>query len=58
MYFSIVNNVVIISIVQENDSVMHTYMNILFHILFHYALSQDIEYSTLYYTVFFFNRMV
>ena len=27
------------------------YMYILFRILFHYGLSQDIEYSSLYYTV-------
>ena len=34
----------LISVVQQNDSVIHMY--ILFHILFHYDLSQDIEYSS------------
>ena len=42
-------NVVLISAVQQSDSVIHTY--ILFHILFHYGLSQDIEYSSLCYPV-------
>ena len=32
----------------KSDSVIHIY--ILFHILFHYCLSQDIEYSSLCYT--------
>ena len=39
----------LISAVQQSDSVIHIY--ILFHILFHYGLSQDIEYSSLCYTV-------
>ena len=38
-----------ISAVQQSDSVIHTY--ILFHILFHYDLLQDTEYSSLCYTV-------
>ena len=38
-----------ISAVQQSDSVLHVY--ILFHILSHYGLSQDIEYSSLGYTV-------
>ena len=38
-------NVVFITATQENDSVIHTY--IFFHTLFHYGLSQDIEYSSL-----------
>ena len=29
----------------------HTHTHILFHILFHYGLSQDIDYSSLCYTV-------
>ena len=39
----------LITAVQQSDSVIHTY--ILFHFLFHYGLSQDIEYSSLCYTV-------
>ena len=35
--------------IQQNDSVIHIY--ILFHILFHYGLLQDTEYSSLCYTV-------
>ena len=40
-------NVVLIYIVQQSGSVIHThtYIYILFHILFHYGLSQDTEYS-------------
>ena len=37
----------LISAVQESDSVIY----IIFHILFHYGLSQDIEYSSLCSTV-------
>ena len=51
-YLSIVElsyNVVLISAVHQSDSVIHIY--ILFHILFHYGLSQDIGYSSLCYTV-------
>ena len=40
---------VLISAVQKSDSVIHIY--VLFHILFHYGLSQDIEYSSLCFTV-------
>ena len=36
-------------LIQQNDC--YTYIHILFHILFHYGLSQDIEYSSLWYTV-------
>ena len=39
----------LISAVQQSDSVIHMY--ILFHILSHYDLSEDIEYSSLCYTV-------
>ena len=47
-------NVVLISAVQQSDSVIHTYMylDMLFHVLFHYGLSQDTEYSSQYYTGF------
>ena len=49
-YWSIVvYNVVLVSAVQHNDSVIYVY--ILFYILFHYGLSQNIEYSFLCYTV-------
>ena len=37
----------LISVVQQSDSVVHIY--ILLHILFHYGLSPDIEYSSLWY---------
>ena len=49
----------LISSVQQKDSFLnmymhiHVYMYILFQILFHYRLLQDIEYSSLYYTVGF-----
>ena len=50
---------VLISAVQQSDSVIyiyiyiytHTHTHILFHILFHYGLSQVIKYSSLCYTV-------
>ena len=45
----LIYNVVLISAVQQSDSVVHIY--ILFHILFHYGLSQDIGYSPLCCTV-------
>ena len=45
----------LISAVQQSDSLIHTYIYIyiyiLFHILFHYGLSQDIGYSSLCFTV-------
>lgn len=40
-YWDIVYNIMLISSVQQNASVMHTYF--LLHILFYYALSQDTE---------------
>ena len=54
----LIYNVMLISVAQQSDSVIHTYIYtyqyihiyIHFHILFHYGLSQDIEYSSLYYT--------
>ena len=39
-------NVGLISAVQQSDSVIQ-YMYVLFYILFHYGLSQDIKYSAL-----------
>ena len=40
LIFLLIYNV-LLSAVEQTDSVMHIY--ILFHILFHYGLSQDIE---------------
>ena len=52
LYCIQINNVVLISAVQQSDSVCEFRMcvHIIFHI-FHYGLSQDIEYGSLYYTV-------
>ena len=52
LYYIQINNVVLISAVQQSDSVceFRVCVHIIFHI-FHYGLSQDIEYSSLYYTV-------
>ena len=41
----------LISTVQQSDLVIYVYIHILFRILFHYGLSQHIEYSSLCYTV-------
>ena len=45
----------LVSGVQQSDSVIHTfihtYISVLCQILFHYRLLQDIEYSSLCYTV-------
>ena len=38
-------NAVLLSAVQQSDSVIH--LHILFYILRHYGLSQDVEYSSL-----------
>ena len=40
----------LITTVQQSDLVILIYMYILFHILFHYGLSQDTKYSSLCYT--------
>ena len=40
----------LVSRVQQSDSVIHIHLSILFQILFHYRLLQDIEYSTGNYT--------
>ena len=45
----LIYSVVLVSAVEQSDSVI--YMYILFEIVFHYGLSQDIEYSALCYTV-------
>ena len=37
--------------IQENDSVIHMYTFFFQNILFHYGLSQDSEYGSLCYTV-------
>ena len=53
LYFFIevwlIYNVAFISVLQQSDSLIHIHM--LFHILLHHSLSQDIGYSSLCYTV-------
>ena len=52
VYFTevqLIYSVVLISAVQQRDSVRH--IHTFFFIFFHYSLSQDIEYSSLCYTV-------
>ena len=39
-------NVVLVSAVQQSDSVMYIHTRTQFYILFHYGLSQDVEYSS------------
>ena len=43
--------VVLISAIQQSDSVLHMYIHSFFYILLHYGLSQNIEYSSLCFTV-------
>ena len=53
----LIYNVVLVSGVQQSNSILHTYVcvcmhiYILFQILFHYRLLQDTEYSSVCYTV-------
>ena len=48
----LIYNAVLVSNVQQSDSIIHKYTNIfLFYILLHYRLLQDIEYSSLCYIV-------
>ena len=47
----LIYNVVLVSSVQQRDSVIHIYIYTFFYILFHYKLLQDIQYSFLCYTV-------
>ena len=52
LYWNIVsNNVVLISSVQQSDSVIHVCVSILFQVLFPFYLVHDIEQSYLCYTV-------
>ena len=44
-------NVVLVSGVQQSDSVMHIHVSILFQILFPFRLLQNIDQSSLYYAV-------
>ena len=44
----LIYNIVLISGVQQGNSVMHIHISILFCILFPYRLLQNIEYSSLY----------
>ena len=46
-----INNVVLVSGVQQSDSVIHIHVSILFQILFPFRLSDNIEQSSLCYTV-------
>ena len=48
-YFVVIYNAVLISPVQQSDSVffIYIYIYILFHILFHFGVLQDIKYSSL-----------
>ena len=46
-----INNVVIVSGVQQSDSVIHVHVSILFQILFSFILLHNIEQSSLCYTV-------
>ena len=47
----LIYNVVLISATQKSVTHTHIYIYILFHIIFHYGLSQDIDYSSQCYTV-------
>ena len=46
-----INNVVLISGTQQNNLIIHVFGSILFQILFPVRLLQNIEQSSLYYTV-------
>ena len=46
-----INNVVLVSDVEQSDSVIHIAVSILFQILFPFRLLQNIEQSFLHYTV-------
>ena len=45
------NNVVLVSVVQQSDSVIHIHVSILLHILFPIRLLLNVEQSSLCYTV-------
>ena len=47
----LINNVVLVSGVQQSDSVIHIHVSILFQILFPFRLLHNIEQSSLCYTV-------
>ena len=46
-----INNVVLVSGVQQSDSVIHIHVSILFQVLFLFKLLQSVEQSSLGYTV-------
>ena len=46
-----INNILLVSGVQQSDSVIHMHKAILFQVLFPYRLLQNIEQSSLCYTV-------
>ena len=43
MGIELINNIVLVSGVQQSDSVMHIHISILFQILFPFTLLQNIE---------------
>ena len=45
------NNIVLVSRIQQNDSVIHIHISILFQILFPFRLLHSIEQSSLCYTI-------
>ena len=45
-----ISNVVLVAGVQQNDSVIHIHISVLFQILFPFRLLQNTEQSSLYYT--------
>ena len=47
----------LVSDVQQSDSVIHMYISIVFQILFHYRLLQAIEYSSMCYTAGLFLKI-
>ena len=51
MAVSLIYKVLLISAVEQSDSVAHIYAFLFKNLLFHYDLSQDIEYSSLCYTI-------
>ena len=49
IYIQLINNVVIVSCVQQSDSVIHIRVSVIFQILFPFRLLQNIEQSPLCY---------
>ena len=51
LYWSIVNDIVLVSYIQQSDSVLHIHVSILFQTLFLFSLLQNIEQNSLCYAV-------